>query len=51
VHPDSPNLLVGLRPTLGNGIVLNANKSIHSESLTSGSAHTSISIEWCGTSN
>ena len=35
-HPGSPNLLMGFRPALGNGIVLNASKSLHSESLTSG---------------
>jgi hypothetical protein len=45
-HPGSPNLLMGFRPALGKGIVLNANKSLHSESLTSGSSHRSISIEW-----
>ena len=37
-----PNLLMGLRPTLDNGIVLNRNKGLHSESLTSGSSHRSI---------
>src|SRR6516165_6702655 len=47
-HPYFPSLLMGFRPTLGNGIVLTANKSLHSESLTStsGSSHRSISIEW-----
>ena len=36
----------GISPALGNGIVVSANKSLHLESLTSGSSHRSISIEW-----
>ena len=36
----------GVLANVGNGIVLNANTSLHSESLTSGSLHRSISIEW-----
>ena len=38
VHLGFPNLLIGSRSTLGNGIVLNANKSLQSEPLTSRSS-------------
>ena len=36
----------GVLASEGNGIVLIANKSLHSESSTGGSSHSSISIEW-----